>query len=560
MVIKQRPTPVASPPAAVARTRQRLSAIKPVSQVVLSFKAAESVDTFVAIRTSCLRWISARSGRPLPDTAWNGETFDLEDIGAQRVGAVSIDSPRYWAARLDDADKNVAQRTWVTEIGLAQSPGGDVLFGVRLICVTRGDDVPYDRSIPGFVRPIIESSGALLDGRPIRAEPWLVSTKNDVDALVKLLRDPARSADVVVFSLPEDSEDPSETAASAEDVHRQTLGATHVVILTGPASFHLSDRLGRELSVFHKGIRSYLAGFNPDQDQPFRHPLGLPERIETWPDGGPDAYARMLINQALSRSVTYAGREDRLPSFATIRRLSAQRSLDKARRTGSSEKELLDLAWEEIASLRKAMEEEKKSSDDLLATAVREREEAEQDALQTKAQAYALRSRFESLEQEFEELGQTPKKVPIPTTLDDFQLWCNQHLSGAVLIHNRAYQGIKKSQFQDIAFIYKTLLLLRDHYVPMRRQGGDDRQRAYETACNELGLEESGTISGERLGEQGDTYIVTYAGRRCILERHLKKGASKNQRICFRLYFFWDADGEQAIVGWLPSHLDTRAT
>ena len=156
--------------------------------------------------------------------------------------------------------------------------------------------------------------------------------------------------------------------------------------------------------------------------------------------------------------------------------------------------------------------------------------------------------------------GERPSEIPIPNVLDDFQEWSEKHLTGIVELHNRAFQGVKKSQYQDNRFLYEALLLLRNHYVPMRREPSDAARKAYDDECNRLGLEESGTISKERLGEQGDTYVVKYAGKRRILDRHLKKGSSKDQRNCFRLYFFWDEDSEQAVVGWLPSHLDTRQT
>ena len=35
---------------------------------------------------------------------------------------------------------------------------------------------------------------------------------------------------------------------------------------------------------------------------------------------------------------------------------------------------------------------------------------------------------------------------------------------------------------------------------------------------------------------------------------------SRDRRYGFRLYFFWDEEGQVAVVGWLPSHLDNRAS
>ena len=58
----------------------------------------------------------------------------------------------------------------------------------------------------------------------------------------------------------------------------------------------------------------------------------------------------------------------------------------------------------------------------------------------------------------------------------------------------------------------------------------------------------------------GARIFVEFGGRRCELDRHLKGRNSRDPRLGFRLYFFWDDDTEQVVVGWLPNHLETRAT
>ena len=98
------------------------------------------------------------------------------------------------------------------------------------------------------------------------------------------------------------------------------------------------------------------------------------------------------------------------------------------------------------------------------------------------------------------------------------------------------------------------------YYVPMKRHGEKVGKEAYEKARVAIGLEESPSFSGARYGEEGDTYFVKYDGQRTLLERHLKKGMSREPRHCFRLYFFWDNHEQVVVVGWLPSHLDTRAS
>ncbi len=540
--------------------RQRQSAIHPISQVLLQLRGDDPTRTFDTVRQQVLDWIAHRAGRALPDHAWTGAAFELEEVGAQRVAAVVLTKPRYWAARIDDADKTVAQRTWVTEIGVAESPDKSVLFGTRLTCVTRGRDQSYARSIPAFVRRVAQPGVAWLEHWPVRKEPWLISTEGDVDSLVRLLRAP-RKVDVIVLSLPEDSVDPQDAVAPALDVHQRTWGVAHVAVITGPASFYPSDRLGKEFSVFRQAVRTYRPGFDPGRDEPYAHPLAMPLRIADWPNGGPVAYADFLINQSLARSVARSDAQESVPPFATIRQLAAQERLAAARQLVSSDKDLLEIAEDEIETLKAALADEKKTAAELLKAAEEERDAALAAADSANARAGAMRYRIEALDQSRHARDDEAEPEVIPDSLDEIQEWCANNLAGSVEVHNRAFQGLKKSQFSDIGLIYRALLLLRDFYVPMRRYGGQEGKEAFEAKCRDLGIVETPTFSGEKWGEEGDTYIVTVAGRPRLLERHLKKGGNtRDPRRCFRLYFFWDADSEQAIVGWLPSHLESRAT
>jgi len=559
MTGRNAPFAVALAPLAT-RLRRRESLVRPVSQVILQVECDDGEPAFDAVRTNVLNWIARRAGKKLPDQAWDGESFTLDEIGAQRTEAVAIEVPRYWAARLDDADKNVARRVWTTEIGIGTREDGTVLLGCRLQCVTRGEDVPFERSVPHFVRDIVFRHRVELDGRRISDTPWLITTEQDVEALVALLLNPERRSDVIVFSLPENSVNPAETAACASNVARRTVGAAHVAIITGPASFWLSDNIGKEFSVYRQAVRTYRPGFDPTKDEPFSHPLGLADRIAAWPGGGPVAYERLLISQALIRSVSGHEIERRLPPFAEVRRVAAELKRDAAKQKGSTETEQLKLAEHEIEELKESLKNTKEEYESLLSIAEQEREQAQEAARQAQAINTHLRHRIESLQHKVKAAGRSTTP-DIPDKLDDFEDWCRKNLSGAVELHNRAFRGVAKSRYENISLIYKALLLLRDYYVPMRREGGLDKKQAFEDACRHLGLEEQPTFHGSRHGEHGDTYFVRYGGRRRLLDRHMKKGTAHNdERRCFRLYFFWDDEEQHVVVGWLPSHLDTRVT
>lgn len=537
--------------------QSRRPAIQPVSQCALLIDGEGSASAFNGLMQSVLGWMERRSGRPLPSHAHDGKSFVIDDIGSQRTEAISIEAPRYWAARIDDADKNVPQRTWTTEIALAPQADGRVLFGTRLQCVSRGQYEEFDASVPNFVREVVESGHAWLDGIKISAEPMFIETEDDADELCKLLWNRGRRSDVIVFSLPEDSNDWSETIIPARDVARRLAGAAHVAIVSQAASYRLTDQVGKALSVYRQAVRTYRPGFDPSLDEAAAHPLGLPNRIANWA-GGPQAYRSFLVNQTLNRTVSGRDSQRQLPPFLEVKRVAGELRRQSARIEGESDRDLLALAEQEIRDLTSSLEQVKEEQDSFIALADQEREEAEQQAEQQRQSNVFLRHRISLLESRLAQSA--PPQVELPDSLEGFEDWCREHLSGSVELHSRAFQGIKKSQFDDVQLIYRSLLLLRDFYVPMRRGGGEAAKAAYDTECARLGLDEQPSFAGAGWGEHGDTYLVRWGKSRLLLDRHLKKGNSREERFCFRLYFAWVDDDQHILVGWLPSHLDTRAT
>ncbi len=543
-----------------ARLRETRATIRPVSQVVLRLKPVAGKDRFVETVHEVLRWMDRRAGRRLPDLAWDLKSFELADVGAQRAAAVTLADPRYWAARLDDADRNVPLRTWVTEIGVGIAPDQDVLFGVRLICATRGADAPFDRTIPGFVRGVAKAGPAELDRAPVRADgPWILATEDDVDQLVVLLELPGRRAPVVVLALPEGSTKVDEAVCPASQLAERALGTAHVAVLTGPASYYLTDRMGRELSVFRQAARIYRPGFSRWKDQPARHPLFLPARVdawrvEGWAEEGRPAFMRWLVEQMLASSIHRADRDEELPPFNSVRQIAAQAERERLKASGGDATELLALYEEDNGKLRKELEDQRAEFDGLIEVAERERNEAQQAAHEAHGQTFALRERIRALEKRLAEASGQAPDVPIPNALEPFDEWARAHLAGTVEIHQRALQGLKKSVYEDPTLVYRALLLLRDFYVPMKLTGGKELVAAFENRCAELKIEDS--LVGDAVRTHSEQYTVTYGGRPRVLERHLKKGTAHNAARCFRLYYFWEEESQCVVVGWLPSHLD----
>lgn len=551
--------------------KQSKPIVHPISQVVLKLSKDDTPSVFEKAREVVLMWMKQLAGVELPDKALRGQSFNLDEDAAQPAEAVAVDDEefRYWRARIRAVGKEVPGRTWITEIAIGEVKKGPVTFCSRLRCRTHGIDIP-NRSIPRFVRELIQNQTTYLDEHPASTSPWLIDSQDKVDMLCKLLTSPDRRSEVLVFSLLKDSTDRNQTALlyqDVEDIAGKTAGAAHVAVITGPASFWLSDRVGEEFSVFQQVVRTYRPGFDPNIDEPFRHPWVLPNRIHEQEDD--EWLKNLLISGALRGSIFHNDIEQYLPPFTKIRslenkkirRIASESNQNTQRKAGSSDADLLKLAEQENAQMKKDHEKESETFNELLDFAETEKKEALEESAQFKSQNSFLRERVKMLEEKLKNEGRLIQPE-IPESLDNFERWCHENLSGSVEIHNRAFRSAKDSKYKDTSLIFKALLLLRDYYVPMKRgEGGENLKKEFKSKCSELGISEPlPSFTSSRYGEEGETYFINYAGQKRLLGLHLKKGNSRSVQNCFRLYFFWDDDNENVVVGWLPSHLGTRIT
>ena len=107
--------------------------------------------------------------------------------------------------------------------------------------------------------------------------------------------------------------------------------------------------------------------------------------------------------------------------------------------------------------------------------------------------------------------------------------------------------------------VYRALLILANEYRDSRMGTGTDK--AFREARAQYGMDFSGSIDKCRAGQEAEAYYVNYpigTSQRVFLQFHLERGNRHEDRYCMRIYFFWDDDTNQVVVGWLPSHLSNR--
>ena len=137
--------------------------------------------------------------------------------------------------------------------------------------------------------------------------------------------------------------------------------------------------------------------------------------------------------------------------------------------------------------------------------------------------------------------------------------WVKEHLAGRLVLLPRAERAASKAEYTEVGMVYRALLILANEYRDSRMGTGTDK--AFRDALAQYGMDFSGSIDKSRAGQEGDAYYINYpigSSQRVFLQFHIVRGSSREDRYCMRIYFFWDEDTNQVVVGWLPSHLSNR--
>lgn len=540
--------------------------------------------TFADAASVALNWLAAKFPEALPAAARQLESFELDHHGLQLLNCVSIPEDGLWSVRLVQPDAPykerpaVAGRTWTTELALQRGNGG-IHFGVRVMCAS----APYATEPITLTRPRIVIDMAnrcgLQEIRPIDGQPWELETEDDLQSLYNLLTHSARTLPVILLTQPAHQQLQVPVADYMLDhrlLARRTQGFAHVVCMPTKLGFAWTEMVSKVWSAFFGAVRTYQPNLDFDNDSPFVHPLMLPDRILFWRYNGlegEDAFASFLIDkvqaQAATKYVNWGNSlffADARSRRAALTRERIQRELerqfhaDEAATFSTQVRELKKAHDEEIEALKAKIGEAQKDAEefDILATQYKQLEEqSSRENHRLQVQNDALRAAIVT------RIGHSPDSdLSPPDTYHDMADWVEEHLTGRLILHPRALQGIKDATFEDVGAIYKSLQLLADEYRNMRL-GTLGARESWEEGLKRLELQFSGSITKERAGEQGETYFVRYptgTNQRRLLDLHLRKGTTRDNRYCMRIYFFWDENRQRVVVGWLPSHLETRAT
>lgn len=528
-------------------------------------KVNRAPTDFEAVIKEILQWVQAKHHEALPEEAYLCGDFEVDShsttIAATRIG----DS---WALRLRQPDapfgdrEAVAGRQWTTELAVRKDEDG-ILFGCRVVCSSQ----PYSNPPVNFTRPRIlvdlANKFGLTDDLQLVGDPTYLQSREDLELLREFLESSQRRKPVVVVSEFEEDQSAFEIPSLEEvatDVARRLHCLAHVFALPRELAEAWTETVGKEWSVFRGGIRNYQAGLDFESQAPYEHHLMIGWRVLYWRwDGqeGTGAFARFLAERCIETALARNAAEPVLTFYSELR--LQELAEQSAEVPDGSESDLVVSLREQIGILNAKVEEwqgvaEQAMDDEALAR-------SESEALQEDNRL--LRLKVDALQQSLQADGRPDAGLPErPSCYEDVAEWCKVAFPGRLRILPRGERGLKGALFEDLNLVLDCLQLLANEYREYKRSVPDGKA-AFEARCQRLGVGYERSISATRAGEQGDQYEVKYPlgtnGKR-QLEWHLTKGSAKNDKLCMRIYFFFDEDTNEVVVGWLPSHLNTRSS
>lgn len=520
--------------------------VKPVVQVTCQLAGA-TVDIAVqAARTVILDWLRNQQGvRSIPDRAWTGEPFEVDATQDRPVAVEASDA--IWAMRYDNPNEQVPGRIFRTEaiIGWTEK---EALLGVRLSVISREWNIPFFRTVPRIVSELADRPGLTDYGFPLSTRPWQLRNEDDIGRLVVLLENEHRSRPVFVVSLDGQGTSPID----AEWLAIRTAGLAHVVTIPSDLSWALSEEVGDRLSVYGGALRTYNPGFDRLTSRFEQHQIAtrhwIRQRFATDRD-----FLGILVARAIDSSVTRSDLEDRLPSFARVRDAVAARRLAQAKRSSASDAEIIKLYEQENTTLR----EDRDQALDLASATDKDLQEARRELERVEGRLFQYQQRVTQLESVMAARLQT-EDVEIPDNLSDVDGWVAKFFAGKVHLLPRAIRGARRSTYFDIPLVYQCLQLLAGEYRDMRL--GNVEKSTLEERCRDLKIEINSTGDRARLMQWPEDYEVVWGNGVRFLDMHVKKGTTHDPSRSLRIYFFWDPDEEQIVIGHLTDHLTNDFT
>lgn len=487
-----------------------------------------------------LEWLFEHAEQA-PD-AWSSDRGRWED-GSDYAEWSTLTVPgvpdQLWSLTFFHADRGDPTLGWRSTVQVARE-GDELRFLMRLAIEAlqmRILPARFEVGRPRIVRTVIDRFGAEMDDRPLSTAPW-VAGSGEVGELSDLLLSSTRRLPVIAITA-----DPA-TGRSAIDERRvasQVAGIAHVVYMpTAPATYELTDRIGKMLSVFGGAVRVYWPGLSMASD-PFDHRLWMPERIAAM------EATRMPLRVRLMRLLSSVA-VLRVPSDPLGRKLrlladeEQRRELDDLRqKLEQAPDEFTDQLW---ADYQATVDRER---------ALLDRVEQLEGDIAAQQQAFVdLTREYASPATEVD----AEESIDVETVRDAVDS-VGQDYSDVLVFLPEALDSADESTYPNVPKLHAALLTLGD----VARAWRDGKLTAgFASAFRDAGLDYAPDVSEVTVGRGRGEYERRYGEHEIRLGPHLRLGRGTSAGNIARIYWWIDEDSRQLVIGHVGRHLRDGTT
>jgi hypothetical protein len=492
-----------------------------------------------------LSWIERKTSKRLPDEAWTGDDFEVFNGGRHAAGvSLDLEQVSLWAVRSDDPDKHVPGRSWTHEVTIGGATSKKPFLTVRQLMTTKEQDYQIEAAVPSFVPEIAQKCGLTVEGRAAGDTPEIISTREQMDDFASALVDPARRVPIFALTAPAEGDSSQLCLIDAAKLAKATNGIARVVVIPPQLTWLLTERFGQKRSVFGGAIRSYLSGFSEDAD-PFDHRLIIADRLTN--EDAQSQYLRWMRNLAALESRKYTRLGQDILAFTQIKSSKSSHRLEELAVSGASEAEQLEAIRANSKALQDQIERLGQENNYYVGEHGKIEERAEAAEAENRSLVFQVRYLREQLRSRAETTGTTDVW---PSSNEDLLRWCDENLSGNLVIVPSARKGLKAAEFEDCQLIARCLKWLATETKAGFSNGAGGSLR-------DVVVEDG--IWNTHCGS--DSFDFDWNGRRLTAEWHIKNGGNtRDPKRCLRIYYAWDDDTEQVVVADLPAHRRTSAT
>lgn len=467
----------------------------------------------------------------------------------------------YFCLKASHPDSSIPGRIWTIEAEIIVIDE-KVLFGVKLSYSTPVNSNTGDAgfSMPTFVSQIAKQNG-IVDVRRLSADVWDIKDGNELEQLYDFIQNTDRKMPVIVITENESIDNigwqyTKGYLVNAEMLAKQTASLAHIVRIPCNIIDEWNAVTGKKWGVYGGAVRTYFPNADFGEDNYMNHPLSVANRImaSDYTDEHGNEYIageafRYLLRENMRKYNINVridwGRLGHKFYFVANKEILIEK-----------EKNLFDIAQlrDTYEQQINQLEENITNRDNELLTALIQVEEKEKEITEIRDILFRLNLRIDVLEHQLESSKGVRTEIPILKDYSELQEWVETYFPGKVVLHSRAIRALKDAVYEDSELVFRSIYLLGTSYYQMRM--GTITRQEFDKKCSELGIEESGAIADTAAGEQGETYFVQYHGAKVKMDRHLRKGSSRDPKYCMRIYFFWCEKESLVVVGSLPQHLN----